>query len=76
MMMMMMMMMMLLMMMMMMIMLMSMMIMMMMMSRYDTIPLEYAGYCPVALLSGAGLLLPGNARQGKYFARNVDKNGM
>ena len=38
--------------------------MMMLLLRYDTIPLEFAGYCPIALLSGAGLLVPGNPRLG------------
>ena len=33
-------------------------------SKYDSIPREYSGYCPVALLSGGGLLLPGNPRLG------------
>ena len=50
------------------------------MLRYDTIPLEFAGYCPIALLSGAGLLLPGNARLGTlkwrsryYVCSTVDR---
>ena len=33
-------------------------------SKYDSITREYSGYCPVALLSGGGLLLPGNPRLG------------
>ena len=33
-------------------------------SKYDSLPREYSGYCPVALLSGGGLLLPGNGRLG------------
>ena len=33
-------------------------------SKYDSISREYSGYCPVALLSGGGLLLPGNPRLG------------
>ena len=27
-------------------------------------PLEYAGFCPVALVSGQGFVLPGNRRIG------------
>ena len=53
---------------------------MMTLFRYDTIPLEFAGYCPIALLSGAGLLLPGNARLGTlrwrgryYVCSTVDR---
>ena len=33
-------------------------------SKYDSITREFSGYCPVALLSGGGLLLPGNPRLG------------
>ena len=50
------------------------------MFRYDTIPLEFAGYCPIALLSGTGLLLPGNAGLGTlkwrgryYVCSTVDR---
>ena len=50
------------------------------MLRYDTIPLEFAGYCPIALLSGTGLLLPGNAGLGTlkwrgryYVCSTVDR---
>jgi len=31
---------------------------------YDAVPLEYAGFCPVALVSGQGFVLPGNRRIG------------
>ena len=31
---------------------------------YDAVPLEYAGFCPVALVSGQGFILPGNRRIG------------
>ena len=31
---------------------------------YDSVQLEYAGYCPVALVSGQGFVLPGNRRIG------------
>ena len=31
---------------------------------YDAVPLEYAGFCPVALVSGQGFILPGNRRNG------------
>ena len=54
--------------------------MMMSLLRYDTIPLEFAGYCPIALLSGAGLLVPGNPRLGTlrwrgryYVCSTVDR---
>ena len=32
-------------------------------------PLEYAGFCPVALVSGQGFVLPGNRRIG-YLGHN------
>ena len=31
---------------------------------YDAVPLEYAGFCPVALVSAQGFVLPGNRRIG------------
>lgn len=41
---------------------------------YDAVPLEYAGFCPVALVSGQGFVLPGNRRigylryEGKFYS--------
>ena len=49
-------------------------------SKYDTLPLEYNGYCPIALLSGGGFLLPGNNKLGTlkwkgryYVCSTVDR---
>ena len=33
-------------------------------ARYDQLPLQLGGFCPVALLSGGGFLLPGNTKLG------------
>ena len=41
-------------------------------SKYDSITREYSGYCPVALLSGGGLLLPGNPRLGTLRQTNTN----
>ena len=41
---------------------------------YDAVPLELAGHCPVALVSGQGFVVPGNRRigylryRGKYYS--------
>ena len=41
-------------------------------SKYDSLPRQLSGYCPVALLSGGGLLLPGNGGLGtlRWRGRN------
>ena len=41
-------------------------------SKYDSLTREYSGYCPVALLSGGGLLLPGNPRLGTLRQTNTN----
>ena len=47
---------------------------------YDKLPLQYGGFCPVALVSGQGFVLPGNPQlgvlkhEGKYYAAsNADR---
>jgi len=46
---------------------------------YDAVPLEYAGFCPVALVSGQGFVLPGNRRigylryEGKFYSPSTGK---